>query len=193
MLGFVVAAILALQPTGSSAPASAGARAWSHAPPSVQTDYQAAYRQGQEQGSAVLNGADASLSAAFGRCVGRTEVPAPWVRAAVGSSAIQGAAAAILLESKHLDRAALDSAWKEAPEVVRECTRANAQKVFGLTQATCADPKAPIWFVQRFSVSPQTERPVAEQLLFYYNAKAQDEWAEALIGKFVAQRPAPAT
>lgn len=71
--------------------------------------------------------------------------------------------------------------------MARTCTRANAAKVFAVAAAPCTQPRAPRWFLTRLNISPARDRRLAEFALYYFNAKAQAEWAESLLRRFVAE------
>ena len=187
MLAIFAFAAVALAPTTSKAGVEPGLCAWSGAPAPVHSEFEGAYKNGMGQAMAVLARQSGTLEASFDRCLARADVPKRWQQGAIGSAAIQSGAAAELLSAKGIDRHALDVAWDQAPTPSRDCVRANAQKPFGLTQATCSDERAPLWFLQRFRLSPQSDRRSAEQLLIFYDAKAQGEWADALIAKFESQ------
>lgn len=189
MFAIFAVATIAFAPANTGANLEPGLCAWSGAPTQVRSEFEGAYKNGMDQATAVLARQSRTLEASFDRCLARADVPKRWQQGAIGSAAIQSGAAAELLSAKGIDRHALDVAWDQAPAPSRECVRANAQKPFGLAQATCSDERAPLWFLQRFRLSPQSDRHSAEQLLIYYNARAQGEWADALIGRFESQSP----
>ena len=158
-----------------------GACAWAKAARPEHEAFRAAYHQSIQAGMAQLSSADGQLQAFVKECTYGTDMPKLWVQGAVGSQAIQDGAAEELAATLKIPRSSLDAAWTQAPADARQCTRANAAKAFGINDQQCPDPKAPGWFLQRLGISPATHREDAVQALYYFNAKAQDEWAEGLI------------
>lgn len=180
MLTFLVLAdqIAVAQPTVSAC-------AWAKAPAEDRAAFLSAYASSMQTAAAFLSGRDDQLRAGVLQCANRADIPKLWARAAIGSQAIQQGAASQIASKGGPDRNQLDKSWQEAPATPRDCVRANAAKAFGLNP-TCPDPKAPLWFLQRLHISVEAQRPLAEQVLIYFNAKAQSEWADAFIAKFVA-------
>ena len=169
-----------------------GACAWAKAAGPEHEAFRAAYHQSIQVGMAQLSSADGQLQAYVKECAHAADLPKLWVQGAVGSQAIQDGAAGELAPTLKLPRSSLDAAWTQAPADARQCTRANAAEAFGINDQQCPDPKAPGWFLQRLGISPATDREDAVQALYYFNAKAQDEWAEGLIVHLRgAAKPAP--
>ena len=161
-----------------------GACAWSQLPGDLRQAYLGAHHRNMNDGMEVLSKQDDAVLAAVAACAGRSDIPASWAQAAVASQAIQNGAANELTGALGISAATLDAAWEKAPPAAIQCFRANAAKVFGKTDEACPDPKAPLWFLQALKISPTSSRPAAEQALYYFNAKAQEQWADALIAKF---------
>jgi hypothetical protein len=166
-----------------------GACSWAKAAGGERAAFLAAYQQNLGAGTTQLGSVNDQLHRYAAECARRTDLPAPWVEGAIASVAIQDGAATALNATLKIARPALDAAWTEAPAAARDCARANAAKSFGINDLTCPDPKAPLWFLQRFGIAPATDRADATQALYYFNAKAQEEWAESLIARFM-QKPA---
>lgn len=116
-------------------------------------------------------------------------LPRSWAQAAVASVALQDGSAAAVQAFSRIPRTALDTAWTQAPMAARDCARANAVRLFGVTGPVCPDPKAPLWFPQRLGISPAKDRTGATWVLYFMNAKAQEEWAESMITRFMRQPP----
>lgn len=165
-----------------------GACAWSQLSADLRQAYLTAHHRNMNDGMEALSKQDDAVLAAVAACAGRNDIPAPWAQAAVASKAIQNGAANELSGALGLSAPTLDAAWEKAPPDTIQCFRANAAKVFGKTDEACPDPKAPLWFLQALKISPTSNRPAAEQALYYFNAKAQEQWAEALIAKFKEQK-----
>ena len=161
-----------------------GACAWAKAGGPEHEAFRAAYHQSIQVGMAQLSSADWQLRAYVKECAQGADPPKLWVQGAVGSQAIQDGAAEELAATLKISRSSLDAAWTQAPADARQCTRANAAKAFGINDQQCPDAKAPTWFLQRLGISPATDRADAVQALYYFNAKAQDEWAEGFIARF---------
>ncbi len=183
-------AILAFSAFAATANAeSIGSCAWAMVPIDDRQQFLTGYKESMNGGMAVLSSKDVELRGFVTACSKRDDVPRSWQQAVIASQAIQYGAAADLMSARDIPRAQLDAAWQAAPDAARQCFRANAAKVFGIKDQTCPDPKAPGWFLQSLKMSLQTETPEANQALYYFNAKAQSEWAEALIAKFLTLPP----
>ena len=150
--------------------------AWAKAAGSEREAFLTAYQQRIQSGMAQLSSADTQLERFVAQCADRNDLPRLWAQEVVASVAIQDGAATTLLASLKVPRAALDAAWVEAPAAPRDCARANAAKVFGVTGPTCPDVGAPVWFLQHLGISLATDCANATQVLYYFNAKAQQEW-----------------
>ena len=191
MLTLLVAVSAAVGAIPAPAMPSLSACAWSKAPAPVHREFLAAYAKDIGGGMAVLAAHDKDLQAGVTRCLGRSDAPQLWSQGALGSQAIQDGASTELAAKHRIVRADLDAAWLAAPAAARDCTRANASKVFFPTpQGACPDPQASRWFLQRFSI-PATDRASATQLLYYFNAKAQSEWANGLLAHLQATPAKP--
>lgn len=149
----------------------------------------AAFARDRKAGTSQLSSADPRLMQYVSRCARRGDLPGPWARSAVASVALQDGFAAAAQASSRISRPALDMAWAQAPAPAKDCARANAAKVFGLSGPSCPDMAAATWFLQHLGLSPTTDRPGAAAALSFMNAKAQEEWAESLIARFVRQPP----
>lgn len=158
---------------------------WSRLPAAEQSQILNAYSRGVTSGMNALNHRDLKVMAAAPACAGRADLPAMWVRSAVAAHAIQMGAAASVLAEKGLDRARLDEAWNAAPVNARNCTLANAAKVFGIDGPACADRRAPQAFASSLGLtySERPDRKASEQTLIYMNAKAQEQIALTLIAR----------
>ena len=178
----IAATLLAF--AGTAQAAGLGACAWDGTPEADRQAYLAAFNQGA--GDPWLQAHDAQLRRQVADCAGRSDIPALWARALMGSQAIKAGAASALAASG-VTREQLDALWTQAPAAARDCTRANSAKVFGIAGPACPDVSAPIWFVQALHIQLKPlDRPRAAQALYYYNATAQTEWAEGLIAKMPA-------
>ncbi len=115
------------------------------------------------------------------------------MQAAIVSQARQDGALYVISRSKGIDRTALDAAWNGAPPAARYCARATASRTLGLSEV-CTDSAAPVAFLAPLKLSlGGADRPAAQQALACFTAKAQGEWAEALIAKVKASGPPPAS
>ncbi|WP_312785397.1 hypothetical protein [Brevundimonas sp.] len=163
---------------------------WSRLPAADQAQILTAYGRGMNSGMNALNHRDLKVMAAAPACAGRDDLPILWVRAAVAAHVIQTGASASVLSEMGLDRARLDAAWDAAPLEARNCTLANAAKVFGIDGPTCADRRAPRAFAESLGLtqSVRADRKAAEQTLIYMNAKAQEQIALTLIARMPAAR-----
>ena len=186
MLKTTVALAFCLVAAGAARAETLGACAWSHVQPADKQAFLTAYRTGMDAGVQTLQAEDARLHAAVVECTHRDDVPGLWAQALVGSQALQAGAADLLLSGRAISRDALDVAWRGAPEPARQCTLANAAKLFDVEQG-CKDPSAPNAFLTELKLSPAADRALTTQALYYFNAKAQSIWAEALISKFLAE------
>ena len=108
----------------------------------------------------------------------------------VAAHVIQTGASASVLSEKGLDRARLDAAWDAAPLEARNCTLANAAKVFGIDGPACTDRRAPRAFAESLGLthSIRADRKAAEQTMIYMNAKAQEQIALTLIARMPPAR-----
>ncbi|WP_312066202.1 hypothetical protein [Brevundimonas sp.] len=163
---------------------------WSHLSATEQSQILNAYGRGVTSGMNALNHRDLKVMAAAPACAGRADLPAMWVRSAVAAHVIQTGASASVLSEKGLDRARLDAAWDAAPLEARNCTLANAAKVFGIDGPACADRRAPRAFAESLGLthSVRADRKAAEQTLIYMNAKAQEQIALTLIARMPPAR-----
>lgn len=208
----VAAAILALSsqaPAAENPPAAVpggqgsdgqtlGACVWSHVSGEDRAAILAGYHQASVDGidphlrdvAQIIDARDETLHQAFTACDSAPNISKFLYQSVLSTQAIQAGAAAEL-EATHLvlrpriSRAGLDGAWAEAPAESRQCVRASAGKSFGVTDLTCPDTKATSWFLRKFGLNPyiQSDRQVAEQILIFYHAKAQEEFAEAAIAR----------
>lgn len=183
LIGLAVYAALAL----GSTPPTDGACAWLRLPEATRQEYVAAFQSSVQYGSSVLQKHDPEIRAAFNGCAGRNDVPTLWAVGAVTSQAIQAGAAEALTAGGHSVES-LDAAWAQAPDAARACTRAHAAKTFGITDEACPDRHAILTLLESVGVTPRSDRRAAMNALYYFNAKAQSEWAAALIAKFKAER-----
>jgi hypothetical protein len=165
-----------------------GACAWAKRTPQDRQAFLAGYHEGMQRGMAVLSKDDVRLREAVAACTDRQDIPKMWAQAAVAARAIQDGAATEL-SGRGIGRDQLDQAWLLAPDEARACVRANAAKPLGVGGApACPEARAPIWFVERFKLSPARDRAAAGQVLIYVNAKAQEDWVEALLATFAARQ-----
>ena len=186
-------AVNAQPPSAQPAPPapSFGPCAWARLHPADQDSLLSAYDTSPQSAMAMLGTEDAQVQVLVASCTHRTDVPPLWASGLMASQVIQNGAAAALLSARHLTRAALDAAWTHAPDDARQCVRANASKTFGVNSPPCPDPKAPLELLQALNISIATDRPIAAQALYYFNAKAQGEWGDALIAKLLTEPPRP--
>lgn len=184
MIALLFAAMVATTPVAGE-PQSLGACVWSRLPAADQAQILTAYGRGMTSGMNALNHRDLKVMAAAPDCAGRVDLPLLWIRAAVASHVIQTGAAATVLSEKGLDRARLDAAWEAAPVEARNCTLANAAKVFGIDGPACNDRRAPTAFTENLGLdrSARADRKAWDQALIYMNAKAQEQIALALIAR----------
>lgn len=180
----IISAVL-LGAREARADTSLGDCVWSRLTPAEQSQILNAYGRGVTSGMNALNHRDLKVMAAAPECAGRADLPAMWVRSAVAAHVIQMGAAASVLSEKGLDRARLDAAWDAAPAEARNCTLANAAKVFGIDGPACADRRAPQAFASSLGLTyaVRADRKAAEQTLIYMNAKAQEQIALTLIAR----------
>jgi len=184
MLRMMVLAATSLLAAGGAAAQGVGACAWAKMPAAEHAAFLSAYATGMDNGMAYLSAHDEELRGFVAACAHRSDVPALWSQGAVGSQAIQAGAADALLSGKSIPRAQLDAAWASDPAAARDCTRKSAGKPFDIDQGSCPDPQAPLWFIQALKLpTTATDHTAASQALIYFNAKAQNEWADALIAK----------
>lgn len=184
MIALIFAAMIATPPVVSE-PQTLGDCVWSRLPAADQQQILSAYERSVSSGMNALNHRDLKVMAAAPECAGRADLPAMWVRSAVAAHVIQTGAAATILSEKGLDRAQLDTAWQAAPIEARNCTLANAAKVFGIDGPACNDRRAPRAFAESLGLthSVRADRKAAEQVLIYMNAKAQEQIALTLIAR----------
>ena len=186
-----------------------GTCAWSHVPAADRAAILGDYHQASVEGilahmpdfSRGLEARDEILHQAFLACDSRPDIPRHLYSSLLAAQAIQSGAAAELDAAHltfrpHISRDKLDDAWSEAPEASRQCVRAHVGKDFGVTDLTCPDLKPTFWFLRKFGLNPyiKSDQPVAAQILIFYAAKAQDEFAVAAIAhmeKGAADAPAP--
>ena len=184
MFAFLAVA-LALAPVDSPPPvppgASLSAYAWGKAPAALHRDFLTAFNKDMGSGMELLAQHDAQLQVGMKACLPQRVIPELWSQGALASQAIQEGASAGLATSRGVTRGQLDAAWIAAPAAARDCTRANASKVFfSPPRGACADLSAPTWFIKHFSV-PEADSADATRLLYYFNAKAQSEWVDGLL------------
>ena len=188
---FAAAALMVL--TGASAvqAETLGACVWSHLPAASQTRILTAYERGMRSATDALQQQDLRIMGAAPDCAGRADLPALWVRSAVAAHVIQTGAAAAIMSEKNLDRARLDATWAGASDDARNCTLANAAKVFGIDGPTCTDRRAPETFVSELGLklSVRADRRASQQALIYMNAKAQELIALGLISHMRSPHP----
>lgn len=185
-----------IQGSQSSSVQSLGNCAWAHVSDADRTAILAAYHQASLDGisthmgefTQILVERDETLHQAFTACDRTSNIPKLLYQAVLSTQAIQSGAAAELEATHlvlrpHITRAGLDDAWADAPEASRQCVRAGVGKSLGVNELSCPDPKATVWFLRKFGLNPyiQSDRPVAEHILIFYGAKAQEEIAEAAI------------
>lgn len=188
MIALLFTAVVATSPVGSQ---TLGACVWSRLPVGDQQQILTAYGRGVTSGMNALNHRDLKVMRAAPDCAGRSDLPAMWVRSAVAAHVIQAGAAATVLSEKGLDRDRLDAAWDAAPAEARNCTLANAAKVFGIDGPACADRRAPQAFAESLGLthSIRADRKASEQALIYMNAKAQEQIALTLIARMPVADP----
>jgi hypothetical protein len=164
------------------APGDLGGCVWTRMGATFQDEFLAAYRQDMRSGMDVLQKNDAAIAPNIESCAGRSDIPRLWSRGAVGSQAIQNGAMAQLL-THSITAAMLDATWRSAPPAAMDCVAANAAKTFGIMDRKCPDPAAGLALLAMLKISPQADRDAAAQALTYFNARAQEQWAEALMAK----------
>jgi hypothetical protein len=191
ILRTIALAVLTVPFAAAAHATGVGACAWSQLPAEDHRAVFQGYHAGMRSGMSELAKRDAQVRAGVAVCVRQVAVPKNWAQAVVASEVIQEGAAMESASVGGPNRRQLDAAWREAPAPSRECFRANASRVFGIQGGSCPDPKAPGWFLQRFNISPTSQRALASQVLIFSNAKAQSEWAEALISRFAEQNAKP--
>lgn len=182
--GFAASSLHAAEPESKP---SLGACVWNGLPEQVRRDFITAYRAGGPASTDKLEAVDGQITSQTAVCAGRNDIPKLWRIGLAGSPAIQAGALA-KLEPSDIDRDRLLAAWKAAPASARDCTRANAAKVYGLKGPACTDPAAPLAFLPLVGIPDlKARRAEGLEVLFFLNALAQQEWAEAL----VANMPEP--
>jgi hypothetical protein len=164
-----------------------GSCAWITLAPEERQQVLDAYAVNGETGAARLARSQSALKQAFAACAQRQDVPLSWAGKAIGAAVAQDAAAARLSATRGLLRAELNTAWEAAPEAVRECLRAQAAGAFGAKAQPCDSGAASRWFFTRLRLDPRADRRAALDLAAYLAARAQGEWAEALIREFLAR------
>ena len=185
-------AALALAAAGVSRAETVAVCAWAQTPPQARQAFLEAYALNPAQAVKLLSRRAPQFAELVAVCAATKDVPPAWAQATIVSQARQDGALYILASAKGLDRGALDRAWGAAPPAARQCARAVASHAFGLNEV-CADPQAPVTFLAPLSLSlAGADRPVGQQALAYFTAKAQGEWAEALIAKVKVSGPPPA-
>jgi len=189
MIALLFAAMVATNPVVSE-PQTLSECIWSRLPAGDRSQVLTAYGRGMNSGMNALNHHDLKVMAAAPTCAARADVPAMWVRSAVAAHVIQTGASASVLSEKGLDRARLDAAWDAAPLEARNCTLANAAKVFGIDGPACTDRRAPRAFAESLGLthSIRADRKAAEQTMIYMNAKAQEQIALTLIARMPPAR-----
>jgi hypothetical protein len=145
-----------------------------------------AYQKDMGAGAVALDKLDGKLKASAALCARRRDVPPAWVQTITGAEAVQAYAAAALLSAKRLDRAKLDAVWAAAPADVAACVRANGRLAFFSNGLGCANPAASAWLLKRLGLDPG-QQPAARQALYYFNAKAIDEWGDKLVAGLAAK------
>ena len=184
MITLLFAAMMATAPVADE-PQTLGACVWSRLSSAEQQQILTAYERSVASGMNALNHRDLKVMAAAPACAGRSDLPPMWVRSAVAAHVIQTGAASVVLSEKGLDRARLDAAWDAAPIDARNCTLANAAKVFDIDGPACADRRAPQAFASGLGLdhAVRADRKASEQTLIYMNAKAQELIALTLIAR----------
>lgn len=188
MLAWLGLAATIAASAGTATNGDIGGCAWRALPAEVRADVLEAYPRGSQSALIALRERDADVRLAVARCAGRDDVPPPWIAGAVASVALQEGSAQALAPIG-ISREALERVWDQAPEVARQCTRANAAKAFGLMNEPCPDRGAPIAFVRALGIDPAANSAAASHILFFMNAGAQRGWANGLIKKLLEQGP----
>ncbi len=145
------------------------------------------YGSSMGTGAAILTAHDPEIMAALAECAGRNDIPSLWAQGAIGSFAIQAGMAQALAQHPGIDRATLDRQWAQAPDAARNCFLANSAKIFGANGPSCPDTKAILWFVENLNIPITLNvNSSAGKIPIFYNAKAQNDWAEAIIDHFIS-------
>jgi hypothetical protein len=182
--GIVGATLLLCMPVQAQTakPGDLGGCVWSRLPPETRQEFLSAYRGSIQEGMKALGKHDAVIGAAIAPCAGRSDIPARLGKSAAASQAIQNGAANELA-AHGITAAMLEATWQKATPEDTQCVRANAAKIFGIPDQACPNPAADLVLLKSLNLSLQANRAAASQALFYFNAKAQEEWAEALMAK----------
>ncbi len=171
----------------STKPPQLGDCVWAQIPASLREEFLKAYGQDSRLGMGVLQKHDTAIEPLVDGCVGRTDVPKRWTRGAVGAQAIQNGAVNELA-AYGITADMLDASWRAAPAAALDCVAANAAKAFGIMDRKCPAPGADLALLQPLKISLPANRAAAAHALYYFNARAQEEWAEALIAKIPEKR-----
>ncbi|CAN5386719.1 hypothetical protein BH09PSE2_BH09PSE2_11370 [soil metagenome] len=185
-------AAFAFLSAGGASAQSVAVCAWAQTPPQARQAFMEAYALNPARALKLLSTRAPQMAEFVATCAATRDVPPAWSQAAIVSQARQDGALYVLSGSKGIDRTALDRAWNTAPPAARQCARATASHAFGLNEV-CADATAPIGFLTPLNLSLRgADRAASQQALAYFTAKAQGEWADALIAKVKVSGPPPA-
>ena len=183
VIGLVAAAALAGVATSSPATAEPiSACVWSKLAPAERAKTLAAYQQNMAAGAAALERMGGKLKAKTAQCARRGDIPPDWVSTIAGSEAVQTTMASALLAGRRLARPQLDAAWAAAPANVLACFRATGRLAFFPNGTGCTDPTAAAWLLKRLGLE-RSQQPAAQQVIYYFNAKAIGEWGDQLVAR----------
>ncbi|MBS0360168.1 MAG: hypothetical protein JSR98_02210 [Proteobacteria bacterium] len=183
LLGLIAASALA----GAAKADPLSACVWGKLSPADRTKTLAAYQQNMAAGAAALERMSAKLKAKTAQCARRGDIPADWVSTIAGAEAVQTTMASALTAAKRLDRPQLDAAWAAAPANVLACFRATGRLAYFPNGTGCTDPTAAAWLLKRLGLD-RNQQPAAQQVIYYFNAKAIGEWGDVLVAKLPGKK-----
>jgi hypothetical protein len=167
---------IAAVPPAQKPPGRVGACAWDRLLVVDRGRVLDAYDRSRSEGLQTLMLMDEAVATALEACRPAGRTPAIFLHRALWAEMTQ-AGAARELNAIGVDRGRLEAAWTQAPAAARLCLRNRIGSNFGMATPACADDVE-----GDIARTLQIERAdLRLQASIFYLAKAEGEWAEALI------------